>query len=64
MEAYLLVVQLFFAGQPPKSHQVSMPDLETCLQEAEEFLDKFEPPSGSVAIAAGCVKKLVKEEKS
>lgn len=64
LSAVLLVVQIFFAGQPVKSHQVPMPDMQTCLQEAEEFLDKFAPPEGSVAMAAGCVKKLPKEEKS
>lgn len=64
LPAFLLVVQVFFAGHPPQTHQVPMPDQKVCLQEAEEFLDKFEPPEGSLGIAAGCVKKLVKEEKS
>ena len=61
---FLLTVQIYFANAPAKSHQVPMPDQQVCLQEAEAFLDKFEPPQGAVALAAGCVKKLVKEEKS
>jgi len=41
-----------------------MPDMQVCLQEAEEFLNKFEPPQGSVGIAAGCIKKVTEERKS
>ena len=60
--AFLLVVQIMFGGgQPPKTHQVQMPDQKVCLQEAEAFLDEFKPPEGAVAIAAGCVKKVVVE---
>ncbi len=61
---WVLIVQVLFADKPPSRHQVQMPDQKVCLQEAEEFLDKFEPPPGAVALVAGCGKKLAREEKS
>ena len=62
--AFLLIVQIMFADKPPMRHEVIMPDQEVCLKEAEEFLNKFEPPPNAVAIATNYTKKMPKQEKS
>ena len=64
--AWLLVAQIFIAPHHPqnKTFQVPMPDLKTCLEEADKFLDHYEPAGEGSHVAAGCVKHAVREGKS
>ncbi len=62
----LLVVTIVTAnGKPNIEHQVAMPSVEICLQEAERFLNSELPEFIEYqGISARCVKRHIKEDHS
>jgi len=51
----MLIVTIIMPDKPPMHHQVPMPDMATCLKEAEEFLNHDFPDTLNAAqVGATC----------
>jgi hypothetical protein len=51
----MLIVTIVMPGKEPKHHSVPMPDIVTCLKEAEEFLNLDFPDTPDTAqVGATC----------
>jgi hypothetical protein len=45
----MLIVTIIMPGEKPTQHSLSMPDMATCLKEAEEFLNQDFPDTLNAA---------------
>ena len=61
----MLIVTILVPGKAPMHHSEPMPDLVTCLKEAEEFLNhEFPDALGAIEVGATCKGGLPKSHKS
>ncbi len=64
-EVMLIVTIVTGADKPNARHEEPMPDIKTCLAEADRFLDhQFPEFVGAVAVTATCAGKVVKGQDS
>jgi hypothetical protein len=64
--AIILLTLMIITGpnRPDITRSFPMPDMKTCLEEAQRFLEHTPPAEiGGIALFAGCRKPLAIEEK-